>query len=191
IAEPGAQRAEKSIAGMKIIEYVRMRRRPKGRVRQTCHRDIDVTETDIVEIAFDADNEAVELPVVPDLAPAGESRLVGAGGKQRSAGKFAEKKTCGLFRDFIVERPARVEPDIKSGPAKDRRGWWRRRSLSRHIGSQNWRSDQTSDGNNAGCQLFHGSPPRRCRLTYRSRGEGLLPCHIQRESLPPDQQRAV
>src|SRR5215469_1666799 len=150
---------------MRIFEYVRERRRPKGRVRQTCHRDIDVTETDIIEVAFDTDNEAVELPIVPDLAPAGESRLVGAGGKQRSARKSAEK-TRGLFRDLIAERPARVEPDIKSGPAKDRRGWWRRRSPSRQIGGQNWRSDQPSDGNS--CQLFHGSPSRRCRLTYRS-----------------------
>ena len=87
---------------MKIIKYVRLRRRPKGRVRQTCHRDIDVTETDIVEIAFDTDNEVVELPVVPNLAPAGESRLVGASGKQRSPCKSAEK-TRGLFRDPIAE----------------------------------------------------------------------------------------
>ena len=59
------------------------------------------------------------MPVVPNLASACESRLVGAGGKQRSTCKFAEKKTCGFFRDLIVERPARVEPDIKSRPAKD------------------------------------------------------------------------
>src|SRR5262252_2717614 len=143
---------------MRIIEYVRGRPKPKGCGRQACHREIDVTEIDIVEVAFDASNEVVELPVVANLASAGETRLVGAGGKQRSSGKFAEK-TCGLFRDLIVERPARVEPNIKSGPGKDRRGWWRRRCLSRDIGGQNWRSDQTSDGDNADCQLLHKSPP--------------------------------
>src|SRR5262245_10173800 len=128
---------------MSIIEYVRGRPTLKGYAWQTCHREIDVTETNIIEVAFDTDNEVVELPVVPNLAAACESRLVGAGGKQRSARKSAEK-TRGLFRDLIAERAARVEPDIKSRPAKDRRGWWwRRRSLSRQIGGQNWRSDQT------------------------------------------------
>src|SRR5438067_13386171 len=107
---------------MRVIEYVRRsRRRPKGRVRQTCHRDIDVTETNIVEVAFDTSNEPVKLPVVANLASACESRLVGAGGKQRSACKFTET-TCGFFGELIVERPARVETDIKSRPAKDRRG---------------------------------------------------------------------
>src|SRR5262249_32706430 len=146
------------VAGMRIIEYVRGRPKPKGCGRQACHREIDVTEIDIVEVAFDASNEVVELPVVANLASAGETRLVGAGGKQRSARKFAEK-TCGLFRDLIVERPARVEPNIKSGPAKDRRGGWRRRSPSRQIGGQKWRFPQSSDGNKAGCQPFSGRPP--------------------------------
>src|SRR5262249_32281069 len=128
---------------MRIIEYVRGRPRPKGCGRQACHREIDVTEIDIVEVAFDTSNEVVELPVVANLPSPCESRLVGAGGKQRSAWKFAEK-TCGLCRDLVVERPARIEPDIKSDPGKDRRGWRRRRRcLSRDIGGQNWRSDQT------------------------------------------------
>src|SRR5262249_22272493 len=113
-----------------------------------------------------------ELVIIADLTPTHESvGILGVGAGKAGNMDSVVIRDVGRHRNIgdvkvgfnIAHAGTGIHANVPTGPVIDGRGCWRRYP---HISRKGGRSNQSSDGDNAGCQLLHVSPPKTGRIYH-------------------------